>query len=194
MLSTRSFRAASLNGNFLIFLPAFSFLNKTDYKVTRELSSILNKLIDENKGKILCPFGVSIVNIYLILIILSSLKFYIAAEHYWYLHEKLFYFCSVECSFWNWKAIFYFFYLLSRVFFLSSACYRILTLSLVVTMMSSNIWACQSSKSLSGLLPGGILTSNFWTSYYCLPPLGILSISFCVSLIKNGFSSQCCCH
>lgn len=139
---------------------------------------------------------VSIITIYLLLIILSSLKCYTAAAHYWYLCEKLFYFCNVECSFWNCKAIFCFFHLLSSlfVFSLSSVCYRILTLSLLGTMISSNIWACQSSKSVSGLLPRGILTSNFWTSYYCLPPLGILLISFCVSLIKNGFSSQCCCH
>lgn len=39
-------------------------------------------------------------------------------------------------------------------------------------MMSS-----QSSKSRSWLLPGGILSSNFWTPYYCLLALGILLIS-----------------
>lgn len=161
------------NFSYLSLSPTFSFLNGADHRVTRHLESILNKLTDENKGKKYIPL-VSVLKIYLLITIISPLKFYIAAAHYGYLcGKKVFYFCSIECSFWNCKAIFYFFYLLSRFFSPSSACYRILTLSLVVTMMSSSIWACQSSKSISGLLPGGILTSNFWT-YYCLLPLGIL--------------------
>lgn len=65
---------------------------------------------------------------------------------------------------------------LAFLFPLFNACYKILILPVVVTMMSSNIWACQSSESVSELLPGGVLTSDFWTTRYCLLPLGILLI------------------
>lgn len=129
----------------------------------------------------------------MLLTILSSLKFCTAAAHYLHMYEKLYYFCSVVVYNVVLEIVKQFsissicFLASSFFFFLFSSCYRILTLSLVVTMMSSNIWACQSSKSISGLLPGGILTSDFWTSYYCLPPLGVLLISFLYLWSKMDF-------
>lgn len=108
---------------------------------------------------------------YLLLIILS-LKFYITAAQCRYHCKKLFYFCSVECSLWNYKTIFSSMCFLG-FFSLFSAGYRTMTFSLVVTIMSSSIWACQSLRSVSRLQTGGILTTNF--------------VNFTLLLVCTGF-------
>lgn len=147
----------------------------------------------KKKEKIKYSLGMSVANANLLLIFLNLWNPML--HHITSTCEKIYYFCNIKRSFWNGKAIFYFF----SLFFC-------LSFSLIQCLLQNSDITCGSYYDEQQHLGLPIFRIHKWaTAWRCINlrflnfTLLLASIGYFVdfsfaSLIKTGFSSWCCCH